>query len=173
MSNLVGDSFDDAVPALQLNNSRLPAGMLIRGHSPQGMTYVLTHAGMWIAGGISAGGDIFARGVKLSSDKNAKENFSSVNTQKILDKLTNMPIQTWSYKNDRSDERHIGPTAQDFYATFGLNGDNETQISTIDLQGVALAAIQGLNEKLKVENANLHEKLAYLEERLLALESKW
>lgn len=85
-----------------------------------------------------------------------------------------MPIQYWNYKEDPSDERHIGPTAQDFQAAFGLNEDDEKYISSIDLQGVALAAIQGLNEKnekLKEQNAELHTKLASLEERLSALES--
>lgn len=33
--------------------------------------------------------------------------------------------------------------AQDFYTAFGL-GDSDKAISTIDLDGVALAAIQGL-----------------------------
>lgn len=70
--------------------------------------------------------------------------------------------------------RHIGPTAQDFKATFGLNGDDDINISSTDLHGVALAAIQGLNEKvekLKDENAQLHMNLVNLEARLSALES--
>lgn len=109
------------------------------------------------------------------SDKNAKENFSDVNTLQILDKLASMPIQSWNYKDDPSSERHIGPTAQDFHAIFGLNGDNDTHISSTDLHGVALAAIQGLNEKnqkLETENANLQEELSNLAARLSVLESK-
>lgn len=117
-------------------------------------------------------GDVQVRGITLSSDKNAKENFSSVNPFEILDKLARMPIQIWNYKEDSSDERHIGPTAQDFHATFGLNGNDNKYISSVDLQGVALAAIQGLNEKLKDENAELHMKLDNLEERLSVLELK-
>lgn len=120
-------------------------------------------------------GDVQVRGVKLTSDKNSKENFSNVNTLEVLENLASMPIQTWNYKDDTSSERHIGPTAQDFKAAFGLNGDDNTHISSIDLQGVALAAIQGLNEKnekLKDENAQLHANFAKLEERLSALESK-
>ncbi|MED3198986.1 tail fiber domain-containing protein [Bacillus toyonensis] len=117
-------------------------------------------------------GVIDAREFRATSDKNTKENFSSVNTLEILDNLVSMPIQSWNYKEDLSNERHIGPTAQDFHATFGFNGDDDTHISTIDLQGVALVAIQGLNEKLKAENDELHAKLASLEERLFALESK-
>ncbi|MBG9735341.1 hypothetical protein ABD86_07180 [Paenibacillus alvei] len=113
---------------------------------------------------------MFSRGVKLTSDKNTKENFSDVSTLQILDKLASMPIYTWNYKDEPS-VRHIGPTAQDFQAAFELNKD-DTYISSIDAQGIALAAIQGLNEKLKAENAELHAKLAKLEARLSALESK-
>ena len=81
-----------------------------------------------------------------------------------------MPIQEWNYKTDPTDVRHIGPTSQDFQAAFELNGDDETNISSVDAQGIALAAIQGLNEKLNAENAQLRTSLADLERRLTALE---
>lgn len=42
---------------------------------------------------------------------------------------------------------HIGPTAEDFYASFGTGKDN-TKICTIDADGIALAVIQGLKEKM-------------------------
>ncbi|PEM89479.1 tail fiber domain-containing protein [Bacillus toyonensis] len=117
-------------------------------------------------------GDVQVRGIALTSDKNDKENFLNVNTLEILDNLMHMSIQSWNYKTDPNNIRHIGPTAQDFQTAFGLNGDDDVHISGIDIQGVALAAIQGLNEKLKAENDELHTKLARLEERLSALESK-
>ncbi len=41
------------------------------------------------------------------------------------------------------------PMAQDFHAAFGLNGGDDKHISVIDEGGVALAAIQGLNQKLE------------------------
>ncbi len=55
--------------------------------------------------------------------------------------------------------------AQDFYAAFGVGEDN-THITTIDADGVALAAIQGLYE----ENQELKAKVDDLEARLSALE---
>ncbi|MDM5359683.1 tail fiber domain-containing protein [Peribacillus sp. ACCC06369] len=117
-------------------------------------------------------GEVKVRGVTLTSDKNSKENFSSVNPLQVLDKLATISIQSWKFKEDPSSMRHIGPTAQDFHAAFGLNGDDNKHISSVDIQGVALAAIQGLNEKLMAENAQLHANLANLEARLSALESK-
>ena len=37
----------------------------------------------------------------------------------------------------------MGPMAQDFFAAFGL-GDSDKHITTVDADGVALAAIRGL-----------------------------
>ena len=39
--------------------------------------------------------------------------------------------------------------AQDFHAAFGLNGADDKHISMVDEGGVALAAIQGLNQKVE------------------------
>jgi hypothetical protein len=41
---------------------------------------------------------------------------------------------------------------QDFQAAFQLNGGDDKHISVVDESGVALAAIQGLNQKLEQEN---------------------
>ena len=66
----------------------------------------------------------------------------------------------------------MGPMAQDLYAAFGL-GDSDKSITTIDADGVALAAIQGLHEivqekdarivALETQNGELHERLSSLE----------
>ena len=72
--------------------------------------------------------------------------------------------------------RHIGPVAQDFYAAFGT-GTDDKHLAALDSAGVALAAIQGLNEnvergsqrvdvriqRLEAENAALKDRLAQLE----------
>jgi hypothetical protein len=89
----------------------------------------------------------------------------------VLEKIVAMPIGSWSYKSQPG-EKHIGPMAQDFHAAFGL-GDSDRAISTVDEGGVALAAIQGLNQKLEqkeTEIAELKEKNDSLEKRLTALE---
>jgi hypothetical protein len=102
-----------------------------------------------------------------TSDRNAKENFAPVSPQEILNKVAALPISTWNFKT-MNDGRHMGPTAQDFHAAFGLGGGNTT-ITSIDPDGVALAAIQGLNQKLeetRKENAELKQRLAALEEVL-------
>lgn len=115
--------------------------------------------------------DVVAGGVKLTCDRNTKANLTEVDARQVLEKLAGMPIQNWNYKTDPTGVRHIGPTSQDFQAAFGLNGDDDIHISAVDAQGIALAAIQGLNEKLQAENAELRTNLASLEARLAALES--
>jgi hypothetical protein len=58
--------------------------------------------------------------------------------------------------------------AQDFHAAFALNGEDDRSIATVDPDGVALAAIQGLNAKLERENAELRARLDAIEAMLKA-----
>jgi len=99
------------------------------------------------------------------SDHNAKENFSSADTREILERVAALPIQTWNYKTQDKAIRHLGPMAQDFHAAFGV-GEDDRHITTVDESGVALAAIQGLNQKVESQQAALRAKDA----RLAALE---
>ena len=77
------------------------------------------------------------------SDRNVKDNFSAVDGTALLAQLAALPIATWNYKAQADSIRHVGPTAQDFRAAFGL-GEDDRHISTVDSEGVALAAIQAL-----------------------------
>jgi hypothetical protein len=97
-----------------------------------------------------------------TSDRAAKENFTSVDPSEVLEKVAALPMSRWTYKTAPGVE-HIGPVAQDFHAAFGLNGQDDKHIATVDADGVALAAIQGLNKKLeetRQENATLREELS-------------
>jgi hypothetical protein len=133
---------------------------------------------MWVAR--ASGGVVFFTSPDLSSgvsvpdggsswttpsDRNLKENFESVDTQKILQDLAQIPITSWNYKAQDADIRHIGPMAQDFYQAFGV-GEDHLHITTIDADGVALAAIQGLyaeNQALKAQVDDLETRLSALE----------
>jgi hypothetical protein len=93
------------------------------------------------------------------SDRNLKENVVAVKPREVLERVAAMPIATWNLKGQGASIRHMGPMAQDFRAAFGL-GETELGISTIDADGVALAAIQGLNAKLEVTVAAQARELA-------------
>jgi hypothetical protein len=85
-----------------------------------------------------------------ASSRDLKTNFAAVDTRSVLRKVLSLPIQTWNYKSDNANVRHIGAIAQDFRQAFNV-GDTDVAIGTVDADGVALAAIQGLNEELKDE----------------------
>lgn len=102
-------------------------------------------------------------GWSCTSDRNAKENFRSVDVVQVLEQLSAMPVTTWSMKGDAKATPHLGPTAQDFYIAFGL-GDSDTAINTVDAQGVALAAIQGLHQLVQNQQAHIESLEARLEE---------
>jgi hypothetical protein len=107
------------------------------------------------------------------SDRSAKDNIALIYPQAVLQSVTELPISTWNYTAQGDAIRHIGPTAQDFYAAFGVGEDNR-HISTIDADGVALAAIQGLHEIVREKDAqinDLQQRVDDLEARLSSLEA--
>jgi len=126
------------------------------------------------SGGLTVNGTFVS-----ASDRNVKTDFHPVNPQVILEKVAALPLSEWRYQADEQRSRHLGPMAQDFHAAFGL-GANDTTIATVDADGVALAAIQGLNAKvesgkrkaeseiadLRAENAALKARLKRLEQLL-------
>lgn len=59
----------------------------------------------------------------------------------------------------------MGPMAEEFRSRFGL-GKSDRHITGIDADGVALAAIQGLAQRLREKEERIDE----LEDRLSALE---
>jgi hypothetical protein len=115
-------------------------------------------------------GTVYANGVALTSDRNAKDNFKPVDHQAVLAKVAALPVTQWNYKTDSQGVRHIGPMAQDFQAAFGLAGGDDTHISVVDEGGVALAAIQGLNEKLETQIKDKDAQIQSLQQRLERLE---
>ncbi len=112
------------------------------------------------------------------SDRNAKKNFEPVDTLAVLEKLATIPMQQWNYKWEKdTDVPNIGPMAQDFKHTF-YPGRDDKSINTLEFDGVELAAIQGLNQKLEqqgkdkdAEIQNLKQQNDSLAERLNELEA--
>lgn len=121
----------------------------------------------------STGAYLSTAGVWTSvSDVNRKHLFANVSGEDVLARLRTLPITTWSYRVENDDVRHLGPTAQDFHAAFGL-GNDEVTIGTVDADGVALAAAQALEARtatqqqriqaLEAQNAALQARIAALE----------
>jgi hypothetical protein len=104
------------------------------------------------------------------SDREAKENFEPVAASAVLESLVAMPLFSWNFKGSDPSLRMLGPTAQDFQAAFGLGTDGKT-IATVNLDGVALAAIQGLNGKLDAALREKDARIAALEQRASEVEA--
>ncbi|MCH8478764.1 MAG: tail fiber domain-containing protein, partial [Wenzhouxiangella sp.] len=97
-------------------------------------------------------------------DRAAKTDFADVDERAVLRALLQVPIKTWRYKEQPEGTLHMGPLAQDFHAAFGL-GQDELRLTTIDVDGVALAAIQGL----ALELADREQRIETLEQTLAEL----
>ncbi len=97
------------------------------------------------------------------SDSTQKTDIRAVDTRLVLEKVTQLPIKEWRYKEQPDPTiRHIGPMAQDFWKAFHL-GEDSLGISTLDPDGVALAAIQELakeNANLRTQNSKLEGQIA-------------
>jgi hypothetical protein len=112
------------------------------------------------------------------SDRNKKENFQAINNEDVLLKVGALRLTNWNYKAQAKDVRHIGCMAQDFYAAFRLDGESDTTINSLDIDGINMAAIQALKvrtdelKKAAGQIEALTALLAKLEQRVDALAKK-
>ena len=98
------------------------------------------------------------------SSRTFKDNFQPLDGKEVLEKVSNMPVEAWRYKD--TDERHIGPVAEDFVAVFDVgtirenDGTRENQyLAASDVAGVALAGVK----ELAKDNRELRERIEQLE----------
>ena len=116
---------------------------------------------------LAAGGGSWAS----VSDRNAKTDIVPLDDASVLAKVSALPVSTWQYKTERG-VRHVGPMAQDFYAAFGV-GEDDRHITSIDEDGVALAAIKALHSENLALRAADRREIAALEARNAALEQRF
>ena len=118
----------------------------------QGGTRIFTNNTLTAGVLLAAGGN----GWSAVSDVAYKQNFALVDARSILEKLSEMPVGQYNLASQDPSIQHMGPTAQDFRKAFGL-GESETLINSLDSDGVALAAIQGLYEMMQEKDAEIAE----------------
>jgi hypothetical protein len=161
------DSTDDDVATSAANQFMVRAS---------GGLYLYTNSTLTSGAFITPGGSAWS----FISDRNRKTEFKAVDTKAVLEKLVAIPIQTWRYKSEWMGTRHMGPMAQDLHAAFGL-GPDDTLISTVDGDGISMAAIQGLYRVVQEKDATIADlkkrvaeqegELSDLKERMRQLES--
>ena len=102
------------------------------------------------------------------SDEHRKTDFRDLDGEQVLSKLAALPVREWRYTTQDVAIRHVGPTAQDFRAAFGL-GESDVRIGSVDADGIALAAVKALEARtreLRDENRALREALSDLRREL-------
>jgi hypothetical protein len=102
----------------------------------------------------------------ILSDRERKENITTLDTEEYLNRLDGIEVYEWSYIAQDSSIRHIGPMAQDFYKTFEL-GTDSTTINSGDFDGVNMLLLKALDNKmdvLELQEAELIEMRQQLEE---------
>ena len=87
-----------------------------------------------------------------TSSKSLKDRFIDLNKSDLLNKIENLDIQGWYYKETQ--EYHIGPYAEDFYNAFGTGVLNEPNylgksLAASDVAGVSLFAVKELIKQNK------------------------
>lgn len=117
------------------------------------------------ASGFNRSGALFT-----PSDRNSKSGFTPVDGVDVLNTLVNTPVTRWHYKGDDT-TWYMGPMAQDFKAAFNL-GDKDTVIHGVNADGVALAAIQGLNTKLEAALKQRDQTIAAQQQTLASMEAR-
>ena len=127
------------------------------------------------------------------SDKAKKENFQPVDGEGALGKIRSLTLTSWNFiGQDPRQSRHYGPVAQEFFAAFGHDGigtiGTPTTITSTDMAGVLMIAVQALEERTavlqqekerlkeaveasKAENAELRARLEAVEKRTFAKEA--
>lgn len=125
-----------------------------------------TPAGRFIS--TSTGAHLTAGGTWTNaSSRVLKVGFATVDVEQVLDRVLGLTLSHWSYRASPDEGRHLGPVAEDFHAAFGLGSDGSA-ISTVDADGVALAAIQGLSRRIERERGALLDRERALVAQLAA-----
>jgi hypothetical protein len=122
---------------------------------------------------MTLGVQLAANGTQWSSlsDVRTKHHFRTIDGNDVLTRIAAMPVTEWSYKAQDAAIRHIGPTAQDFHAAFGL-GEDPLRIGTLDADGVALAGVKALEARSRQqadEVTALRQEIARLRELVATL----
>jgi len=107
-----------------------------------------------VIGGAAQGA---ATGLAMKSSEDYKENKMSIKDGETSDKIKNMRIEKWDYKEGMADEeKHIGPYAEEFQKNFKI-GDGKS-IKFQDAIGVTMKAVQDLAKNVDMLEKMISEK---------------
>ncbi|MBD2354971.1 tail fiber domain-containing protein [Tolypothrix sp. FACHB-123] len=154
----------------ELSDDELASCVGGTGYINPGGQEIITNIGILIAHGLEDNPNMSLDpdgSRRFLSDRYVKEAVAEVDVQAILQGIANLPITSWKYKHQDETIRHIGPMAQDFAATFNC-GESDRFINAVDANGVALAAIQALYQKLQAQDLEINS----LRQQISEMQSK-
>ena len=134
---------------------------------------------LWTDSGLNFGAELAANATAWSvmSDSTKKENFKYVNGIEVLDKISKLKLTSCNYKGQDSKlYRHYGTMAQEFFSAFGNDGigivGTDTSITTSDIDGINLIAIQALEKEAR-EQENRIQELQKFNENLISVNKEY
>lgn len=130
---------------------------------------VLLGPGAFTSFNLAPNGDLTIEGtLTQNSRRAAKQDFKALDGRDVLARVADLELLEWSYKEQGT--RHFGPMAEDFHAVFGL-GVNGKGLAPGDVAGVALKAVQGLNQVVEQKNLEIEQLSRELAELRALVES--
>jgi hypothetical protein len=126
-------------------------GGVAQGAASGGMNYLLSPA--------QAAAPLPGQGTGgMASSEEYKENKTPIKDGEASDKIKNMRIEKWDYKEGIADEgTHVGPYAEEFKETFNTGGDGKS-IKFQDAIGVTMKAVQDLAKNVDMLEKMISEK---------------
>ncbi|MBV7461974.1 MULTISPECIES: tail fiber domain-containing protein [unclassified Acidovorax] len=104
---------------------------------------------------LAANGNLAITGtLSTGSSRTLKTGIEPVNGAALLEKVLALPLYHWRYKSSPTQERHVGPMAEDFRKIFQL-GQDDKSLAPGDLAGVTLGAVQALARKVNEREADI------------------
>lgn len=98
-------------------------------------------------------GTVGGAAISQWSDKTMKEDIKPVDGEEALEAVNATPVSNWAYKEgskgDDGGQKHTGPMAQDVQKNMGDKaGPKGKKIDLVSLNGITMAAIQGLTQRV-------------------------
>lgn len=105
------------------------------------------------------------RGVLPSKYRHDSADPEDVDPEAVLEQLQVLELCRWQDPAEDTDGvEHLGPAAEEFYEVFGLGVDSD-RIAAGDTDGVAMAAIQGLADRLDARDVRLKQHDSQIQEQ--------
>lgn len=94
--------------------------------------------------------------------RRAAEHVATADSEAILERVADLEVRHWDSGGDGGpDTAHLAPAAEDFQAAFDLGSADHVPAG--DLDGVALAALQGLAARVAAQEEQLDRQAERIE----------